>query len=97
MSPLCISAPPQADTSSKRKELPTTLRVHRSSRLWGLYADLEESLGTLDTTKAVYERAIELRVATPEMIINYAHLLEEHKYFEESFKVYEKGVAVSFG
>ena len=27
------------------------------------------------------------------MVINFAHLLEEHMYFEESFKAYEKGVA----
>eukprot|EP00399_MALV-I-05_sp_L67-4_P000155 gene156-20_t len=32
-------------------------------------------------------------VSTPQMIINFAHLLEEHQYFEESFKAYEKGVA----
>jgi pre-mRNA-splicing factor SYF1 len=25
-------------------------------------------------------------------VINYAHLLEEHKYFEDSFKAYERGV-----
>ena len=31
-------------------------------RLWCMYADLEESLGTLDSTKAVYERMIDLKV-----------------------------------
>ena len=29
-----------------------------------MYADLEESLGTLDSTKAVYERMIDLKVPT---------------------------------
>ena len=30
-------------------------RVYRSPKLWALYADLEESLGTFETTCAVYE------------------------------------------
>lgn len=39
------------------------------------------------STKAVYDRIIDLRIATPQIIINYAMFLEEHNYFEESFKV----------
>jgi pre-mRNA-splicing factor SYF1 len=37
-------------------------RVHRSTRVWTLYLDLEESLGTLATTKAAYDRCLELKV-----------------------------------
>jgi pre-mRNA-splicing factor SYF1 len=32
-----------------------------------MYADIEESLGTVDTTKTVYNRMLELRVATPQV------------------------------
>lgn len=39
------------------------------------------------STKAVYDRIIDLRIATPQIIINFAMFLEEHNYFEESFKV----------
>lgn len=39
------------------------------------------------STKSVYDRIIDLRIATPQIIINYAMFLEEHNYFEESFKV----------
>ena len=39
------------------------------------------------STKAVYDRILDLRIATPQIVINYAVFLEEHKYFEESFKV----------
>ena len=39
------------------------------------------------TTKAVYNRIIDLKIATPQIIINFASFLEENKYFEESFKV----------
>ncbi|CAI5516389.1 unnamed protein product [Closterium sp. Naga37s-1] len=70
------------------------LRVYRSLKVWTLYVDLEESLGTLETTRAVYDRIIDLKIATPQIIINYALMLEEHKYFEDSFKVYERGVNI---
>lgn len=65
-------------------------RVHRSARVWNLYLDLEESMGAVQTTKAAYERALELKVASPQMVLNFASFLEENKYFEDSFRVYEK-------
>lgn len=67
-------------------------RVYKSTRLWSFYADLEESHGTVESTKAVYDRILELKIATPQIIINYALFLEDNKYFEEAFKVYERGV-----
>lgn len=44
------------------------------------------------STKAVYERILDLRIATPQIVINYGLFLEEHGYFEESFKVTPQGV-----
>jgi hypothetical protein len=39
-----------------------------------MLADLEESLGTLESTKAVYERMIELKVQTkPQAAMLYPH------------------------
>ncbi|KAK3188096.1 hypothetical protein Dsin_027657 [Dipteronia sinensis] len=73
---------------------PVQIKLHKSLRLWTFYVDLEESLGTLESTRAVYERILDLRIATPQIIINYALLLEEHKYFEDAFKVYERGVKI---
>lgn len=67
-------------------------RVHKSWKLWSFYVDLVESVGTLEETKKVYERIFELRIATPQTVVNYANLLEENKYFEESFKIYERGL-----
>ena len=69
-------------------------RVHKSLKLWALYADLEESLGTFETCKAVYDRLLELRIATPQTILNYASFLEEHNHFEQSFTAYERGIAM---
>nr|GEU91190.1 pre-mRNA-splicing factor SYF1 [Tanacetum cinerariifolium] len=36
----------------------------------------------------------DLRIAAPRIIINHAMLLEDHKYFEDAFKVYERGVKI---
>lgn len=55
---------------------PVQVKVHKSLRLWTFYVDLEESLGSLESTCAVYERILDLRIATPQIIINYAMLLE---------------------
>ncbi len=67
-------------------------RVHKSWKLWSFYVDLVESQSTLEETKLVYDRIFELRIATPQTVVNYANLLEESKYFEESFKIYERGL-----
>jgi pre-mRNA-splicing factor SYF1 len=56
--------------------------------------DLEESIGTLESTKAVYDRIFQLKIATPQIVVNYAAFLEEHQYYEESYKVYERGIAL---
>ncbi|XP_069086465.1 pre-mRNA-splicing factor SYF1 isoform X2 [Pleurodeles waltl] len=73
---------------------PVQSRVYKSLKVWSMLADLEESLGTFKSTKAVYDRIIDLRIATPQIIINYALFLEEHNYFEESFKAYERGISL---
>ncbi|KAF7359358.1 Pre-mRNA-splicing factor SYF1 [Mycena sanguinolenta] len=67
-------------------------RLFKSLKLWSFYVDLEESIGTVESTKAVYDKILELRIANAQIIINYAAFLEENNYFEESFKVYERGV-----
>ncbi|GAB6022007.1 Pre-mRNA-splicing factor SYF1 [Chamberlinius hualienensis] len=69
-------------------------RVYKSLKLWAMYADLEESFGTFKSCKAVYDRMIELRIATPQIIMNYGLYLEENNYFEDAFKAYEKGIAL---
>jgi len=69
-------------------------RLWKSVKLWGLYADLEESLGTVTSTMHAYDRAVDLKVATPNMILNYAQYLQERQHWEDSFKAYEKGIAL---
>jgi len=68
--------------------------LSRSLRLWNLLFDLEESLGTVQTTKDAYDRALDLKVVTPSHVLNYAAFLREKKYFEESFAAYERGLGL---
>jgi pre-mRNA-splicing factor SYF1 len=77
---------------SAPQTLSVQARLFKSLKLWSFYVDLEESIGTVETTKEVYDRILELRIANAQIIINYAAFLEENKYFEESFKIYERGV-----
>uniref|UniRef100_A0A7N2L7S9 Uncharacterized protein n=1 Tax=Quercus lobata TaxID=97700 RepID=A0A7N2L7S9_QUELO len=55
---------------------PVQIKLYRSLKLWTFYVDLEESLGTLESTRIVYEWIWDLRIATPQIILNYAFLLE---------------------
>lgn len=70
------------------------MRVYKSLKVWCMYADLEESFGTFKSCKAVYDRIIDLKICTPQIIINYAMFLEEHNYYEDAFRAYEKGVSL---
>ncbi|OAY79612.1 Pre-mRNA-splicing factor SYF1, partial [Ananas comosus] len=70
---------------------PVQMKLHKSLRVWSAYVDLEESLGSVESTRDVYDRMLDLKIATPQIILNYASFLEEHKYFEDAFKIYERG------
>ncbi|KAK1256441.1 hypothetical protein MKX07_008700 [Trichoderma sp. CBMAI-0711] len=87
-----IQAPKRSNVDYFDETLSPQQRVHKSWKLWSFYVDLVESVSTLDEVKKVYERIFELRIATPQTVVNYANLLEEHKYYEESFKVFERGL-----
>ncbi|KAF2496731.1 hypothetical protein BU16DRAFT_458114 [Lophium mytilinum] len=85
-------APKRSNVDYFDEELLPQQRVHKSWKLWSFYVDLVESVSTLEETKKVYERIFELRIATPQTVVNYANLLEENQYYEDSFKVYERGL-----
>ncbi|KFH42325.1 Pre-mRNA-splicing factor-like protein [Hapsidospora chrysogenum ATCC 11550] len=87
-----VQAPKRSNVDYFDETLSPQQRVHKSWKLWSFYVDLVESVSTLEETRKVYERIFELRIATPQTVVNYANLLEEHKYYEESFKVYERGL-----
>jgi len=88
------TAPPPRKVSYHDDGETVQMRLHKSLKVWSLYADLEESFGTFKSTKAVYDRILELKICTPQIIINYGLFLKEHNYFEEAFKAYEKGISL---
>ncbi|KAM7212059.1 Pre-mRNA-splicing factor syf1 [Rhypophila decipiens] len=87
-----VQAPKRSTVDYYDETLSPQQRVHKCWKLWSFYVDLVESVSTLEETRRVYERIFELRIATPQTVVNYANLLEEHKYYEESFKIYERGL-----
>ncbi|CAI9716217.1 pre-mRNA-splicing factor SYF1-like [Octopus vulgaris] len=89
-----VTTPPSRKISYHDETETVQDRVHKSLKVWSFYADLEESFGTFKSCKAVYDRIIDLRIATPQIIINYGMFLEENNYYEEAFKAYEKGIAL---
>ena len=64
------------DAAAEERAGPVQGRLYRSARLWAFYCDLEESLGTLESTRAVYDRILDLRIATPQIVLNYAAFLQ---------------------
>lgn len=88
------SAPPPRKVAYHDENETVQMRVYKSLKIWSMYADLEESFGTFKSCKAVYDRIIDLKIATPQIIINYGLFLEEHNYFEEAFRAYEKGISL---
>ncbi|KAK3390882.1 hypothetical protein B0H63DRAFT_125122 [Podospora didyma] len=87
-----VQAPKRSAVDYFDETLSPQQRVHKSWKLWSFYVDLVESVSSLEETKKVYERIFELRIATPQTVVNFANLMEEHKYYEESFKIYERGL-----
>ncbi|KAJ1562274.1 pre-mRNA-splicing factor syf1 [Nowakowskiella sp. JEL0078] len=90
------TAPPRGQKVSKISYSDDSIspqqRLCKSLKVWSKYVDIEEALGTIDSTKLVYEKIIELKIAIPQIFINYAIFLEENEFFEDSFKIYERGV-----
>ena len=66
--------------------------MRNNAKVWALYLDLEESLGTNATCRAAYDEAMSRKAITANMCLNYAAYLEEANFFEDSFKVYERSL-----
>jgi hypothetical protein len=51
------------------QSLPVQARLFKSLKLWSFYVDLEESIGSVETTKHVYDKILELRIANAQVWI----------------------------
>ncbi len=61
-------------------------------KAWSPYNDLLESWGNFEDTKWAYERLLDLKIATPQTVLNFTGFLQRNNYFEESFRIYERAV-----
>ena len=87
-----VQAPKRSTVDYFDETLSPQQRLHKSWKVWSFYVDMVESVGSLEEVRSIYDRIFELKIATPQTVVNYANLLEENAYFEESFKVYERGL-----
>jgi pre-mRNA-splicing factor SYF1 len=78
--------------NSRRKGGPFLSNMTKNLRLWDLLLDLEESLGTVQSTRDAYSRALEIKAATVQHVLNFTTFLTQHAFFEESFSAYERGI-----
>ncbi|KAI9623400.1 hypothetical protein H4Q26_014568 [Puccinia striiformis f. sp. tritici PST-130] len=74
------------------ESLAVQVRLFKSLKLWSFRVDLEESIGTVESTQKAYDSIFELKIANAQIVVNYANFLEENEFWEESFKVYERGI-----
>lgn len=86
--------PTQKRSRDQEKLMKVQDRLYRSSKLWALRLDLEESLGTPTSIRDAYSKAMDIKVVTAQMILNYASYLKEHQYFEDAFKAYERAITL---
>jgi len=84
------TAVPPASRRAKEKEGPVQDRLYKFTKLWAFYADLQESLAGFEPTRVTYDKMIELRIVTPQLVLNYAAFLEEHKHFELAFQAHRR-------
>lgn len=59
-------------------------------RAWHFYIDLLSAAGETDDEQWAYEHCLELKIATPLTVLNYAAMLQQQNKFEESFRVFER-------
>lgn len=71
--------------------------LYRSVKLWHLALDIEDSVhgeSKPELVRGIYNAMMELRVITPQTILNYSKFELENLYFEKSIQVLEKGIGL---
>lgn len=61
------STPKNTKISYHDDSLSVQQRLFKSLKLWSFYVDLEESIGTVESTKEVYDRIMDLRIANAQV------------------------------
>lgn len=81
---------------SKDQDAPksTGPSLFNNLKCWSLYLDLMVALGKNEQARAGYERVMELKIATPQIVLNYAKFLQDQNYYEDSYRVYERALQI---
>ena len=66
--------------------------LHANLRVWCFYVDLLENMGHNESTKRAYEKMLDLKIATPQTVLNFTAFLQRVLQYEESFRVYERAL-----
>lgn len=82
------------NTNSALKLARRATSTTKNIRAWSLYINLEKEFGNFNSTKAAYEKIIDLKIVTPQLILDYARFMEENHYYEDSFRCFERGIAL---
>ncbi|KAJ3368512.1 pre-mRNA-splicing factor syf1 [Allomyces arbusculus] len=84
--------PANKNVDFKDPKISAQRRLFKSLALWSYYVDLEECFGTKESVVACYDAILALKIATPQVVVNYALYLEANEYYEDAFAVYERGI-----
>lgn len=88
-----------AEFNEGNRKVPAQGVIFSSLKLWQLYLNFTESLcaqapETAEKLINLYEQAIALKVATPNMFVDYAHFLQGRGEKLASFQVYERAIGI---
>ncbi|QLQ78287.1 hypothetical protein HG537_0A05340 [Torulaspora globosa] len=88
-----------AEFNEGDKKVPAQGVIFSSLKLWQLYLDFTESLSTrapeaVEKMVSLYEQAIALKVATPNIFVDYVHFLQNKGEKLASFQVYERAIGL---
>ena len=65
-------------------------KLYRNARVWSMYVDLVEALGTFEESREVYNQMIGLKVASSQVILNWSEAIDYYGNGED-FRLYQSG------
>ena len=75
----------------------STISYRKSVMIWSFLLDLELCLNkNVKRVKKLYNEMLDLKIVTPNIVINVANYLIEHQYFEEGFKIFERAISMFY-
>ncbi|KAF5199505.1 Pre-mrna-splicing factor syf1 [Thalictrum thalictroides] len=83
----CVTALPSLEFRQRWSIDPVQMKLHKF-----LNEDLVKNIGTSEPTCTVYDQILDLKIATPQIICDYARKLEEQNFLKGAFEIYEEGV-----